>query len=103
MYDWQYLLPSDILLLCSDGLSDLVEDHEIAKILQRNPLQEASKGLTSLALKYGGYDNITTVALQMPELEQPRAKRQRLPWLIATSLGIIVLLLAEITLYLFLV
>jgi protein phosphatase len=60
------LLPGDRLLLCSDGLTDLVEDGEIFNVVKTNALQGAVKSLVDLANANGGKDNITAVALEMP-------------------------------------
>lgn len=52
----------DQLLLCSDGLSDMVSAEEIASVLGRNaPPQEAAQALVDLALHHGGRDNVTVV------------------------------------------
>jgi PPM family protein phosphatase len=53
----------DLYLLCSDGLTDLVEDWVIAEVLQgaSNNLKEACKTLISLANRNGGKDNITVL------------------------------------------
>ena len=57
----------DILLICSDGLSDVVRDPEIEAALNEVDLQEALSRLTDLANARGGPDNITSVALRVPE------------------------------------
>ncbi len=50
----------DFLLLCSDGLTEMVQDEEIGTIIGRSKsADEASKSLMSLALDRGGRDNIT--------------------------------------------
>ena len=52
----------DILLLCSDGLTEPVEDRRIAEILgATNDANDATKRLISLALENGGPDNVTAV------------------------------------------
>lgn len=55
---------NDTFLLCSDGLSDLVSEAEMAAALNGRKCTDACKDLTALALKRGGYDNITTMALR---------------------------------------
>lgn len=58
------LEPGDALLLCSDGLYDLVEDHEILPVIAGLVPDEAAQRLVDLANERGGHDNITvTVAL----------------------------------------
>lgn len=57
----------DRLLLCSDGLTNMVLDEEIETILN-NPsktLEELVNELVALALRRGGYDNITVVLAQL--------------------------------------
>lgn len=60
------LREGDRLLLCSDGLTDLVEDNEILAAFQRYPLEGALQSLTDLANQRGGHDNITLVAVHAP-------------------------------------
>ncbi len=60
------LLPGDRLLLCTDGLTDLVRDREIRASLRRRPLPEAVEHLVRQARRRGGYDNITVLALAVP-------------------------------------
>ena len=56
------LINGDRLLLCSDGLTDLVEDSAIAGVLNREEEpQAACDSLVQLALDRGGKDNITVV------------------------------------------
>ena len=50
---------SDTLLLCSDGLTDLVDDWEIARICAGKTGDEAAAELIELACERGGHDNIT--------------------------------------------
>ena len=52
----------DRLLLCTDGLSDLVADDEIARVLDAHTdPDEAARALVDLALDRGGGDNVTAV------------------------------------------
>lgn len=53
----------ETVLLCSDGLTNMVSDAQIQEIIQENEdLQEAVEKLIALANKKGGKDNITVVA-----------------------------------------
>lgn len=87
------LLPGDRLLLCSDGLTDLVEDHEIQTKLETNPLDNALAQLIDLANLRGGHDNITIVVLQVPDESLPRSKKKsqkpKLFWLTGAILGLL--------------
>lgn len=63
------LEPGDTLVLCSDGLTDLVEPQEILAELTGPGVIDHPKGLkilTDKANQRGGHDNITIVTLQMP-------------------------------------
>jgi len=54
------LMPGDIFLLCSDGLSDMIDDLEMLEIVSRSgDLQQAAVQLVELANQRGGVDNIT--------------------------------------------
>lgn len=59
--------PGDRLLLCSDGLTDLVEDHRIAEVLRLSDPLSAAAVLTQSALAAGGRDNITCIVLDVVE------------------------------------
>lgn len=56
------LLPGDGLLLCSDGLTNEVDELQIvATIAQSRTAQEASSRLVEMANQHGGRDNITVI------------------------------------------
>lgn len=56
----------DWIILCSDGLTNLVPDAEIAAILQQEPvLQDGVDRLVETANSYGGFDNITVAAIRV--------------------------------------
>jgi protein phosphatase len=86
------LKEGDLLLLCSDGLTDLVNDDEIAGALTTQPLQEASESLIELANSRGGHDNITLIGIQVPRSVKPR--RTPLAWVLAGLLIMLVVGLA---------
>jgi protein phosphatase len=55
------------LLICSDGLWNLVQDHEMVDVVRQfNNPQEACNKLIAMANMRGGTDNITVVLLYMP-------------------------------------
>ena len=60
------LAPGDVILLCTDGLSDLISDREISGVLFGRTLTDAAKTLIDMANFRGGHDNITVVMLGVP-------------------------------------
>lgn len=92
------LKTEDRLLLCSDGLTDLVKPEEILSTLLAKPLKEAAQALIDLANQRGGHDNITLIAIQVPEnlpIAPPPARRWALTFL---GLFISVLVIAALAL-----
>jgi protein phosphatase len=63
----------DVFLICSDGLSDMVEDEEILELVlaNRDDLDKAVKALVSAANRGGGEDNITAVAFRISSEAAP--------------------------------
>jgi protein phosphatase len=63
--------PGDVFLVCSDGLSSMVPDDEIAAIVAdgSGDLGEASEALVRAANAHGGEDNITVVLFEVVEGE----------------------------------
>ena len=55
----------DQILLCTDGLTDLVPDEEIAQALAATDLDAALDRLLALALQRGGRDNITMIGIRL--------------------------------------
>lgn len=53
---------SDVMLLCSDGLTDMLGDDEILSVLHRNTHDPAAT-LLAAALDAGGHDNITVMVI----------------------------------------
>ncbi len=58
-----WLEPEDALLLCSDGLHDLLEDWEIAQMIAGRAPAEAVTALVETACERGGHDNITVALI----------------------------------------
>jgi serine/threonine protein phosphatase PrpC len=56
--------PGDAFLLCSDGLTGVVADHEIAAALAAPPGQDPVASLLDLALRRGAPDNVTVILLR---------------------------------------
>jgi protein phosphatase len=97
------LLPGDQLLLCSDGLSDLVEETEMRTILDEHEMQAALSELVDLANERGGHDNITILALKMPASSDEQSfslpsmpQQAALPWLTCTIVTIFAILIVTL-------
>jgi len=111
------LLPGDRLMLCSDGLTDLVEDGEILDILRTRQLELSPARLIELANQRGGHDNITVVAMEVPQpahITRPvrvqpslsitpmqKARRSTVSWLMVGLLLVAILLMVLLLIYLF--
>jgi len=65
------LRPGDTVLLSSDGMHGLIEDHEIADIASMLPPDEAAQRFIDTANDRGGHDNITVVIAQVDEVPPP--------------------------------
>ena len=57
------LQKNDVILLCSDGLTNFVEESKIAEILNKNKNENSLSELIGLANAAGGGDNITVVTI----------------------------------------
>jgi serine/threonine protein phosphatase PrpC len=79
------LLPGDVFLLASDGLTDLLQEPEIRDLVERRiGLGPAvvCQDLVALANRRGGYDNVTVQVvhvIEAPSAGQARAKGHTLP------------------------
>jgi serine/threonine protein phosphatase PrpC len=58
------LEPDDVFLLCSDGLTAMVDDATIAAILTEAESQAAADRLIEAALAAGGYDNVSAIVVR---------------------------------------
>ncbi len=61
------LIDGDVFLLCSDGLTSLVDTDELESVLGSNSPREASDKLVDLANEKGGKDNITVQVIKILE------------------------------------
>lgn len=59
--------PGDRILLCSDGLTDLVPDEVVAELLATGGPDEAAAVLVRAAVDAGGRDNVTCVVLDLED------------------------------------
>lgn len=61
--------PGDLYVLCSDGLSGMMDDQEILRIVtETDDLHEACRRLVNAANENGGEDNITAVVVRVDEV-----------------------------------
>jgi protein phosphatase len=60
------LQPGDLYLLCSDGLSGVVRDAEIAEVMHREAPALAVRTLVDFANSRGGPDNVTVQIARIP-------------------------------------
>ena len=51
----------DILVLCTDGLTNMLDDNEILQIVKENGIETAARNLIQGANNHGGDDNVTVV------------------------------------------
>jgi protein phosphatase len=93
--DW---LPGDQLLLCTDGLSNLVPPEEIAAVLGSRGAQQAAQRLVDLANQNGGPDNITAVVVSYGGAAS--VARSPLPLVLGGVATLAVALLAAILIFL---
>ena len=57
------LQPQDRILLCSDGLNEMVEDEDIKQALANGTVEETSWRLVDMANEAGGVDNVTVIVV----------------------------------------
>ncbi len=85
------LRPGDTLLLCSDGLTDLVWNDEILEIVRsEKKLEDAAQKLVDLANERGGHDNITVVLVSVPKNAKEKATKPPLGWIIGGIVGFLI-------------
>ena len=63
------LKPGDKVLMCSDGLSNMIEDDRLFDVVNANNVEDSVKILIDEAKKNGGYDNITAIVIE-PQIEE---------------------------------
>jgi protein phosphatase len=68
--------PGDVFLLCSDGLTTMVSEERISRILAGATSMEAAvRALIDEANRAGGRDNITALAFRLEDASAPRSAR----------------------------
>ncbi len=69
--------PSDLFLLCSDGLTNYVTPEQLAEILKSNhPLDTKGEALIQAAIQSGGGDNVTIILVEVGDEPIPLFKKQ---------------------------
>ncbi len=69
-----HVMDGDVLLLCTDGLWDLVSDKEIVAVVQdQRDLNKACRKLIRIAKSRGGHDNITVALARFGSFKKGRA------------------------------
>jgi protein phosphatase len=64
--------PGDVFLLCSDGLTTMLGDEQIGRLLARaTSMQAAVRALVDEANRAGGRDNVTVVAFRLEDADAP--------------------------------
>jgi protein phosphatase len=95
------LRPGDRLLLCSDGLNDMVKDGKILELARSGGLEESVSGLIDAANEAGGKDNITVVMLEVPKqkglLGLVQSLSQHKPQTLVAYAGLVVIGLGILT------
>ena len=75
------LLPGDVYLLCSDGLSDMLDDAAIGQLMQAiEPLPDLATSLIDAANEAGGKDNISVVLARAPGASGSSTSVQAKSW-----------------------
>ena len=57
-------LKDDIILICSDGLTNMVDEDTIYNVVKED-IEKAPEKLVEIANKNGGYDNVTLIVIKM--------------------------------------
>src|SRR3954454_14628544 len=64
------LRDGDVLLICSDGLTSMIDETDVERIVEgAGELREAGEGLVAAANEAGGRDNITVVLIRVGDVE----------------------------------
>src|SRR5581483_2507965 len=63
--------PADVFILCSDGLTSMVDDDRILELIEKNrpDLKAVAAALIAEANANGGEDNITVVLFEVPAID----------------------------------
>jgi PPM family protein phosphatase len=92
-----FLERGDTVMLCTDGLPDVVEDVRILDVVRRATAPNAARNLVEQALKVGAEDNITAVVLDMPGARKGLVSPLSLVWA-AASIAVIAIIVGLVAL-----
>ncbi len=67
-------IDGDMIILCSDGLTNMLVEVEIAEVLKNTPIEQTSEKLVDLANQRGGLDNITVVVIEIGQSPYSQAE-----------------------------
>lgn len=89
----------DLLFMCSDGISDLIQEGELLTVFKQQPnLDAALEALKKLAFQRGASDNLSMILVKIPTANAPVTRKLKLIRLLVFAL--VVLLSAFIGIYL---
>ncbi len=94
--------PGDRIVLCSDGLYQLVEDSQIGSIAGAHEPQEAADRLIAAANARGGWDNITALVLApqgAATRPAPSPRQTEMPWRAVAATSAVVVVAAALALF----
>ena len=83
----------DQLFMCSDGVSDLVQEYEIVSLLKNPNLDTALEALKLLIYQRGATDNLSMIVVNIPSGKAPVAAKTRI---IRLAFFAMIILLASI-------
>jgi len=62
------VLPGDVFVLCSDGLTDPIDDASLGRICRSTPFEDLAEELVQQALRKGTEDNVTVVVVRVEDV-----------------------------------
>jgi len=93
----------DVFLICSDGLTDMVNDSQIRTILSKSKNSSmAAKKLVETALNNGGKDNVTAMVVEAETkstIRKEKANKKKLASVAIVAIGLIVLFVGAYKMY----
>lgn len=107
LVDRMWMQPGDTILLCSDGLSDVLTAQQIEAVINRYSPQSAAQRLIEMVNAAGGPDNVTVLIFKLPaphsysaawtDSGEPSATAQSKPNYLLRSITVLLLLVGIIS------